>query len=113
MSNSKILTYDYLRFLEKKEKDPKIIREVFAPFIPIRIAYDRKISPLIYALVDSGATRNLLPASYGKHIGIDIKQGKPTKLLGIGGVEVKAFTNRIKIYVGFHFFETEADFSLE
>lgn len=113
MPNSKSLTYDYLRFLEKDEKDPKIIREIYAPFIPIRLFYDRKLSPLIYAMVDSGAARNLLPAIYGVYLGIDIRQGKHTKLLGIGGVEVKAFTHRIKIYVGLHFFATEADFSFE
>lgn len=111
MLNSKVLTYDYLKFLEKDEKTQEFTREIFAPFIPVRISCGRKLSFPFHALVDSGAARNLLPAALGEQVGISIKKGKQVKLLGIGGVEVIGFTNKVKIYVGLHVYETEADFS--
>ncbi|MBI2039701.1 hypothetical protein HYT18_01385 [Candidatus Microgenomates bacterium] len=68
MLNSKVLTYDYLRFLEKDEKTQEFTREIFAPFISVRISFDHKLSFPFHALVDSGAARNLLPAALGEQI---------------------------------------------
>lgn len=113
MLNSKVLTYDYLRFLEKDEKIQEFTREISAPFIPVRISYGHKLSFPFHALVDSGAARNLLPAALGEQAGINIKKGKQVKLLGIGEVEVTGFTHKVKIYVGLNVFETEVDFSFE
>lgn len=113
MSNRRVLIYDYLQFLEKDKETQKVIGEIFAPFIPVRIADDHRLSSPLHALVDSGAARNLLPAAFGIQIGIDIKKGRLVKLLGIGDIEVTAFTHKIKMYLGLHFFETEADFSFE
>lgn len=113
MSNSRVLIYDYLRFLEKDPKTQKITGEIFAPFVPVRIADGHRLSSPLHALVDSGAARNLLPAAFGMQIGIDVKKGRLVKLLGIGDIEVTAFTHKIKMYVGLRSFETEADFSFE
>lgn len=113
MSDSRILTYDYLRFLEKDKKTQKITGEIFAPFIPVRITDGRRLSSPLHALVDSGAARNLLPAAFGIQIGITVKKGRPVKLLGIADIEVTAFTHKIKMCLGLHVFDTEADFSFE
>lgn len=113
MSNSRVLIYDYLQFLEKDKKTQEVIGEIFAPFIPIRISENRKLSSPLHALADSGAARNLLPAAFGVQIGINVTKGRLVKLLGIGDIEVTAFTHKIKMYLGLHSFETEADFSFE
>lgn len=113
MSQSKILTYDYLRFPKRDPQARQVISETFAPFIPLRILYGHKLGIAFHALVDSGATRNLLPAAFGEQVGINVRKGKATKILGIGNKEIIAFSHKIKIYLGLNSFETDADFSSE
>ena len=113
MPYSKILSYDYLRLLDKDPKTQKIIGETYAAVIPVRISYGHRLSVPFNALVDSGASVNLFPARFGEQIGINIKKGKLVKLLGIGDKIVFAYSHKIKLLLGLKVFETYADFSFE
>lgn len=113
MSDSKVLTYDYLRFVSKSPKTQRITGEAFAPVVVIRISHDRKLSVPLHAIVDSGSSKNLLPASFAEQVGIKVKRGRMVKILGIGNTEVTAYSHKVKIYLGLNLFETEVDFSFE
>lgn len=113
MPNSKFLTYDYFKIPQRFKNDKEILKEVHIPFIPVRIGYGNKLGLPFRALVDSGATRNLLPSALGIQCGINITGGKRVKIFGIGYKEITAYTHKIKILLGLTHFETEADFSFE
>lgn len=112
MPNNRFLTYDYFK-IPYKDEDEQVIREISIPFVPIRIAFGDRLSLSFRALVDSGATRTLLPGTIGVQAGIDIPTGKRVQVYGIGRKELTAYTHKIKIYLGLMCFETEADFSFE
>ncbi len=113
MPNNRFLTYDYFKIPYREKNNEQIVKETFIPFIPIRIAFGHKLSLSFRALVDSGATRTLLPSALGRQAGIDIPSGKQVQVFGIGSKEIIAYTHKVKIYLGFMSFETEADFSFE
>lgn len=113
MSNNRFLVYDYFKIPYKDKEDEQIIKEIFIPFIPIRIASGDKLGLSFRALVDSGASRSLFPAALGIQCGINILNGKRVKIFGIGRKEITAYTHKIKILLGLVSFETEADFSFE
>ena len=113
MSNNQFLTYDYFKIPRIELDKKQLPEEIYFPFIPIRIAHDRKLSLPFRALVDSGATRNLLPAALGIQAGIDILSGERVKIFGIGRKEITAYTHKIKVHLDLLSFETEADFSLD
>lgn len=87
MPQTKKLAFDYFPFPKKDPRTGKIVKEIFYPVIPLRISYGHKLGRPFQALVDSGADRNLFP--------------------------IKAFTHKIKLYLGVEVFKTEADFSYE
>lgn len=80
MSHGKIISYDYLKFLDKDPQTKEITGESYAAVVSIRISSVYKFSVPFHALVDSGASVNLFPAHFGEQVGINIKSGKKTKL---------------------------------
>lgn len=110
---SSLFTFRYLPIPKRDPKTKEIIGEVYYPVIPTRISYGYSLGRVFHALLDSGAGKNLFPAELGELLGMKIKKGKTTSILGIGDIEIKGFTHRIKIFVGTASFETEADFSYE
>ena len=113
MSTSRKLTFPYLSIPKRDPKTKEIIGDVYYPVVPIRVSYGHKLGRAFHALIDSGAGRNLFPAELGEMVGINIKKGKISEILGIGGVVIKGFSYKIKIYVGTRSFRTMADFSYE
>lgn len=104
------------RYLPSPKKDPKtkkIISEVYYPVVPVRISYGHKLSRSFYALVDSGADKNLFPASLGELVSINIKKGVKVTIEGIKQVHVEAYTHKLKLFLGNQSFDTTADFSYE
>lgn len=113
MSHSKIISYDYLKFLDRDPQTKEITGESYAAVVSIRISSGHKFSVPFHALVDSGASVNLFPAHFGEQVGINIKSGKRTKLLGIGNKVVFAYSHKIKLYLEVKAFETSVAFSFE
>jgi hypothetical protein len=109
-----LLTYSYLPFPAKDLKTGKIIGEIFRPIIPVRINYKHQFCKHLWnCLADSGADRNLFPATIGELLRIKIKEGKPRIISGIGKGVIRAFTHNIKLYVGVTSFDAQIDFSYE
>lgn len=113
MPNNQLLTYDYFKIPRKEIDNKQLLKEIYFPFIPIRIAYDHKLGLPFRALVDSGASRSLLPGALGIQVGVNILSGKRVKIFGIGRKEIIAYTHKLKIHLGLLSFETEADFSFD
>lgn len=111
--STKIFTFKYLPIPKRDPKTQEIIGEVHYPVVPIRASYGHRLGRIFHALIDSGAGRNLFPAELGELVGISIRKGKAVDIRGIGDVEIKGFTHKIKIYIGTTGFHTEADFSCE
>ncbi len=85
---------------------------IYRPYILVRLCNGHKISRgLVNCLLDSGSDRNLFPAGWGESVDINIKKGKELSILGIGGIEIKAYRHKVKLYVGDYSFESEVDFS--
>lgn len=84
----------------------------FRPYIPIRLGYKKTIFETpIMSLVDSGADRNLFPASVAHALGVKVEKGKVRQHYGIGDVSVLSYAHKIKLFVGERSFETIVDFS--
>lgn len=111
--STKILTFKYLAIPKRNLKTQEIIDEVHIPVVPIRISYAHRLGRAFHALVDSGAERNLFPAELGEVLGMKIKKGMSVDILGIGGVEIKGFRHKIRLYLGTLSLDTEADLSYE
>lgn len=94
MSHSKIINYDYLKFLDRDPQTKEITGESYAAVISVRISSGHRLSVPFHALIDSGASINLFPAHFGEQIGINIKSGQRTKLLGIGDKMVFAYIHK-------------------
>jgi len=106
-----LITFEYLAF-PVSDNDGKIIREIYRPQIPIRIANGHNfLNYPIRALIDSGADNNLFPSYFGQKIGLKIKKGEPFSIKGIGNIEIKAYRHRIKIFIESYSFYTYVDFS--
>ncbi|OGD88851.1 hypothetical protein A2693_01275 [Candidatus Curtissbacteria bacterium RIFCSPHIGHO2_01_FULL_40_12] len=68
----------------------------------------------VLALVDSGASVNLFPASLGEKLGINIRKGKKHKIAGIGDIQIESFFYEgIGIFIEGHKIETNAYFSYQ
>lgn len=88
--------------------------EVFTPYVPIMVSYGHgNPTRPIDALVDSGSDRNLFPLQLGQLLGINFKKIRPKTIFGIGGIQLKAYTSKINIWVNNKKYPTEADFCLE
>lgn len=105
--SSKIISFSYTPF-EIPEVGVK-----FRPVIEIGISHKGLIIPVIEALVDSGSDKNLFPAWIGERLGVNFNERNYKFIYGIGGIEIKAFTQKVKLHLVKYTFETEVDFSYE
>lgn len=107
------LTFAYIPIPRKDPNTQKIIGETYFPFVPIQLSF-KGATRGFYALVDSGAERNLFPAELGEAIGIEVKLGKETSIFGIGQHEIEGYTHVVNLRLGsIANFDTEVDFSFE
>lgn len=105
---SKIIGFSYTPF------DVPEVGEKFRPVVNIAISHKNTIFSDIEAMVDSGADKNLFPAWIGEWLGINFKKLTYNKLIfGIGGIEIKAYTQKVKLHLHKLTFDTEIDFSFE
>ena len=85
--------------------------DVLRPVIPIRILYpDKEVSLGYEVLVDSGADICIFHAEIGEALGINVKEGKPREVFGIGGKSSVYYLHKVKILVGGWSYEIEAGF---
>ena len=88
--------------------------EILRPKIPIRfLAKSGKITNPIDCLFDTGADRILLPGGWGDALGINIRESKLGKTVGIDNVPINTYTHKVTFYVGSYKITTEADFAFE
>lgn len=111
--SDKIISFSYVGFITKNPAKEKVLSEIFRPVVPIRISHGRYISRVIESLVDSGSDWNLLPAYYAEAIGLNFSKTKPVFITGIGGIKVKSFPSKIRLFIEAYSFETEVLFSYE
>ncbi len=104
------LVYPYIPY-SKIDSSGKKIALVSRPEVPLIISYGHKLSRTFYALVDSGADKNLFPAALGELIGLNVRKGKTVEIGGIGGVRLTAHTHKVKLYIGSFSAEASVDFS--
>lgn len=105
------ITFPYL-MLNNMDSTGKVIGHTMRPYIPIRLSlhHGNPTNP-VDALVDSGSDRNLFPKHWGDILEINFKKKKATRIIGIGGVVINAYTSDINIWINGTKYETEADFS--
>lgn len=105
--------YKFRYFQAPQEQKGKIIY-ISIPLIDLVINYKRGQMMNVLALVDSGASVNLFPASLGEKLGINIRKGKEYKIAGIGDAQIESFSHEgIGIFVEGHKIETNAYFSYQ
>ncbi len=106
--SSKTISFSYIPF-----NIPEV-GEKFRPVVNIALSCKNTIFSGIDAMVDSGADKNLFPAWIGQWLGIDFKKLTYTTIVyGIGGVEIKAYSQKVKLHLNKLSFETNIDFSYE
>jgi len=81
---------------------------VYRPKVPIIYSFNHKITPVVWTLVDSGADKNLFPASFANYLGIKLNKNKEVFHYGIGGKEVKAYRAEIELLFKGKKFRTHA-----
>ncbi|MBI2327199.1 hypothetical protein HYU92_02665 [Candidatus Curtissbacteria bacterium] len=100
-------------FQAPRQQNEKVIY-VPIPLIDVVINYKRGQMFNVLALVDSGASVNLFPASLGEKLGINIPKGKKHKIAGIGDIQIDSFLHEgIGIFIEGHKIETNAYFSYQ
>lgn len=93
-------------------KTNKVIGYILRPYIPIRLSlHHGNPTNYVNALVDSGSDRNLFPKQWGDVVGINFAKIKPTQIIGIGNVSIRAYPAKINIWINNKKYESEADFS--
>lgn len=108
-----VIRFDYTPEVFINPKTQKV-DYIYRPIVDIRLGYGHNFGKnLVGCLLDSGADKNLFPASWGKSVGISIKKGELVHHYGIGVNDVVAYRHRVKLYVGSFSFEAYSDFSLE
>lgn len=108
-----VIRFDYTPEVFINPKTEKV-NYVYRPLIDIRLCYKHNFGKnLVGCLLDSGADKNLFPASWGQSVNIEIKKGELVRHYGIGDKDIIAYRHKIKLYVGSFSFETNADFSFE
>lgn len=96
-----------LRYRPRPVKDPKTgkISEEFYPAANVRLTLtsSHRIGKPIEALIDSGPTINLFPASYATvYFGMNersLKKGHKKPIFGIGGKEIKSFGHQVTLQI--------------
>lgn len=48
----------------------------YRPVIPVKLLFQDRLTPLTFALIDSGSDRNLFPAVFALQLGIDVRKGE-------------------------------------
>ena len=87
--------------------------EVARPIIEIIVKYARgeMIGP-IAALIDSGADYNLFPSYMCQSLGINLKSGQKSSVIGVSGDKIMTYRHfDMKIFVEGDSFNTSIDFS--
>lgn len=82
-----------------KFKYKNLGNKIIRPIIPIKIISGEK-SIETEALIDSGADVNLFDASFGEALGIQVRLGKYSVIMGIEGNLTPYYIHNIKINVG-------------
>ena len=85
---------------------------VLRPIIPIRLCNENNFIDTD-ALVDSGADDCIFSAEIGEVIGLDIKNGKLAKYIGIGGKGIDVYFHNIEIEVGGYRYDCYIGFSYD
>ena len=94
-----------------KFKYKKIAPGVIRPIIPIEVKYRSK-KVRYEVLVDSGADSNIFDEQIGNPLGVRIRNGKKGTVGGITGTQQTMYSHKVKIVVGGHEYETDANFML-
>lgn len=106
-----IITYPFQPDFLRNSKTNKLV-VTYRPYIDIKIGIENKWKDnKITCLIDSGADRNLFPASTVKSLGVVIQKGSKTVHKGIGNYILTSYTHTVKISIENKTFETEIDFS--
>jgi len=105
--------YKFRYFQAPREQNGKVVY-VSIPLIDIVINYKRGQMLNVLALVDSGASVNLFPASLGEKLGINIRKRKKQKIAGIGDIQIESFFHEgVGIFIEGNKLETNAYFSYQ
>lgn len=106
---------DYkFRYFQAPRKQNGKVAYVPIPLIDIVINYKRGQMLTVLALVDSGASVNLFPASLGEKLGINIRKGKKHKIAGIGDIQIESFFHHgVAIFIEGYKIESYAYFSYQ
>src|SRR3990167_2785391 len=89
------------------------IGEVARPIIDIVIKYkEHKMIGPFRALIDSGADYNLFPADICRTLGMTLKSGQKSAVVGVGGKRIVTYRHfGVKIFAEGYPISTFADFS--
>ena len=110
---SQILKFEYLPMPQSDPVtgNPTII---YRPMVPIKIVLNHKLTKFpFWVLLDSGADRNLFPATIADSLGIKIVNKRPILHEGIGKSALKAYEHEATIFVDTKRIETTIDFSVD
>lgn len=110
---NQIIRFLYRPFPKKNPITHTVVGIFYRPLVTLQVANKQQLSRPFNALADSGSDANLFPAELAEMIGIDFKGRRPKTIIGIGGIEIKAFNHKIKLIIGLKEFDTEADFSYQ
>ena len=91
----------------------KKVSEVARPIIEIIIKYqDSEMIGPIAALIDSGADYNLFPSYMCQSLGINLKTGQKSSVIGVSGDKIMTYRHSdIRIFVEGDSFNTSVEFS--
>src|SRR5712692_3462413 len=87
------MKFPYVEFPARDPHQPWIAR----PVVPIILENTGNSSPILAALVDSGADRCLFHADIGRAVGLKISEGVPLKFTGIEGGIVQMYLHKVRI----------------
>jgi hypothetical protein len=106
-----ISKYDY--FLTPRIINKKLV-PTYDPIIPIRLSANHKMyHSVINCFVDSGAVYNLMPASIGESLGLNIKKGVKHTHMGIGDIGIVAYSHPVTLYIQGYKTKTDVHFSFD
>lgn len=106
-----IIKYEY--FLTPRIINKKLIA-TYDPIIPILLGANHKIyHSTINCFVDSGAVYNLMPASIGESLGLNIKKGEKHIHMGIGDIGIVAYSHLVILYLQSYKIKTDVHFSFD
>ncbi|MBI2028129.1 MAG: hypothetical protein HYT07_00835 [Candidatus Levybacteria bacterium] len=108
-----VIRFDYTPEVFINPKTQKV-DYIYRPLVDVRLSYKHNFGKnIISCLLDSGADKNLFPASWGESVGINIKKGESVRHYGIGANDLIAYRHKVMLYIGSFSFEAYSDFSFE